>query len=161
MTETKSGFATYLRLQIAYFLQFAIWGSFGFALTGYAAGTLRWETIGWLGAAVPLGAFIGPLVFGQIAGRLAARVVDGRLSLHDALATYDALVRNRRLTLKYSILGRVERHLQRMPAAAIEATAWYFGAGPLAARCQAAYWRVAPAEWLRPGGVAAPAGPVD
>ena len=59
----------YLRLQIAYFLQFAIWGSFGFALTGYAAGTLRWETIGWLGAAVPLGAFVGPLVFGQIADR--------------------------------------------------------------------------------------------
>lgn len=71
MTETKSGFATYFRLQIAYFLQFAIWGSYGFALCQYAMQVLKWDggSVGWLGAAVPLGAFIGPLVFAPIADR--------------------------------------------------------------------------------------------
>ncbi len=71
MTETKSNVATYLRLQIAYFLQFAIWGSYGFALFGFASGVLKWtgSAVGLLGAAVPLGAFIGPLVFAPIADR--------------------------------------------------------------------------------------------
>ena len=94
------------------------------------------------------------LVFGQIAGRLAARVVDRQLGLDDALAAYDALVKDRRLALKFGILAQVERHMSAMPGPVIGATAWYFGAGPMAARCQAAYWRVAPAEWLRPGVVA-------
>ncbi len=91
------------------------------------------------------------LVFGQIVGRLAARVLAGRLALDDALAAYAALIGDRRLALKYGVLARVERGMRRLPAAVIDATAWYFGAGPLAARCQVAYWRVAPAEWLRPG----------
>lgn len=98
------------------------------------------------------------LVFGQIAGRLAARVLERRLGLDEALAAYAALLRDRRLALKFGILAQVERRMAAMPAPLIGATAWYFGAGPLAARCQAAYWRVAPAEWLRPGSVVA--GPV-
>ncbi|MDO4550751.1 MAG: MFS transporter [Planctomycetia bacterium] len=70
MTETKTGgLMTYFRLQIAYFLQFAIWGSFGFALCGYAIQNWGGEGVGLLGAAVPLGAFIGPLVFAPIADR--------------------------------------------------------------------------------------------
>lgn len=101
------------------------------------------------------------LVFGQVAGRLAARVLDGRLSLDDALASYDALVKNRRLALKYGLLARLERRMNRMPAPVIDATAWYFGAGPLAVYCQAAYWRIAPAEWLRPGAVVPGSGSVD
>jgi flavin-dependent dehydrogenase len=101
------------------------------------------------------------LVFGQIGGRLAARVVEGHLSLDDALAGYAALVGRRRLALKYGVLAQVERWLRHLPSPVIQATAWYFGAGPLAARCQAAYWRVAPAEWLRAGNMAAPVGPVD
>jgi menaquinone-9 beta-reductase len=96
------------------------------------------------------------LVFGQIAGRLAARVVDGGLALDDALATYAALVADRRLALKYGILAGVERWMRHLPVTLVDATAWYFGAGPLAARCQAAYWRVAPAEWLRAGSVRRP-----
>lgn len=91
------------------------------------------------------------LVFGQVAGRLAARVLDGRLALDDALQAYDALVTDRRLALKYGLLAQLERRMSRMPPPLIDATAWYFGAGPLATYCQAAYWRVAPAEWLRPG----------
>ncbi|MGH7921773.1 MAG: NAD(P)/FAD-dependent oxidoreductase [Candidatus Dormibacteraceae bacterium] len=94
------------------------------------------------------------LVFGQIAGRLAARVIEGRLPLRTALETYAEMIRGRRIALKYGILAQVERRMRHLPGPVIDATAWYFGAGPLAARCQAAYWRIAPAEWLRPGGVA-------
>lgn len=93
------------------------------------------------------------LVFGQIAGRLGARVLDGRLPLRTALDAYGDLVRERRRALKYGILGQVERRLRRLPAPVLDATTWYFGGSPLAARCQAAYWRIAPAEWLRPGRV--------
>ncbi len=101
------------------------------------------------------------LVFGQIAGRLAARVLDRRLALDDALRAYAALLRDRRLALKFGVLAQVERRLHAMPGPILDATAWYFGAGPMAARCQAAYWRVAPAEWLRPGLVARRPAPVS
>ncbi|MBO0744196.1 MAG: NAD(P)/FAD-dependent oxidoreductase [Candidatus Dormibacteraeota bacterium] len=101
------------------------------------------------------------LVFGQIAGRLAARVLDRQLTLDDALAAYAALLADRRLALKFGILALVERRMRSMPARVIDATAWYFGAGPMAARCQAAYWRIAPAEWLRPGVVTAGRAPVS
>ncbi|MFZ0217771.1 MAG: hypothetical protein WAM30_17720, partial [Candidatus Dormiibacterota bacterium] len=91
------------------------------------------------------------LVFGQLAGRLGARVLDGDLPLPDALATYRRRATNRRLAVTYRVLATVERSLHRLPGPLLDATSWYFGGSPFAARCQTAYWRVAPAEWLRPG----------
>ncbi|MDR0704078.1 MAG: hypothetical protein LBF88_03740, partial [Planctomycetaceae bacterium] len=57
MTESKSVAFVYPRLCVAYFLQFAIWGSWAGALGGYAGRILEmpgWQ-IGWLYAAIPLG----------------------------------------------------------------------------------------------------------
>lgn len=71
MTESKSIMFVYPRLCIAYFLQFAIWGSWAGALGGYAGRILEmpgWQ-IGWLYAAIPLGAVISPLFIGPIADR--------------------------------------------------------------------------------------------
>lgn len=71
MSESKSIMFVYPRLCIAYFLQFAIWGSWAGALGGYAGRVLDmpgWQ-IGWLYAAIPLGAVISPLFIGPIADR--------------------------------------------------------------------------------------------
>lgn len=71
MSEVKGAAFAYPRLCIAYFLQFAIWGSWAGALGGYAGGTLQmpgWQ-IGWLYAAIPLGAVISPMFIGPIADR--------------------------------------------------------------------------------------------
>ena len=61
----------YLRLALAYFCQFAIWGGWAIALGGYVGGVLNFTgtQIGWLYAAVPLGAIIAPLFIGPIADR--------------------------------------------------------------------------------------------
>ncbi|MDR1964449.1 MAG: MFS transporter [Planctomycetaceae bacterium] len=70
MTESKGAVLVYPRLCVAYFLQFAIWGSWAGALGGYAE-VLKmpgWQ-IGWLYAAIPLGAVISPLFIGPIADR--------------------------------------------------------------------------------------------
>ena len=69
MSENKS--AIYPRLCIAYFLQFAIWGSWGVALGGFAGGTLelKGSLVGWLYLAMPIGAIISPLFIGPIADR--------------------------------------------------------------------------------------------
>ena len=63
--------AAYPRLCIAYFLQFAIWGSWGIALGGYAGATLGFSPtqVGWLYSAIPLGAIISPLFIGPIVDR--------------------------------------------------------------------------------------------
>ena len=65
MTDTKSTAAIYLRLCIAYFCQFAIWGSWGTTLGGYADKVLGFNA-GILYIAIPIAAtsalFIGPLV---------------------------------------------------------------------------------------------------
>ncbi len=68
--KTAAPFA-YPRLCIAYFLLFAIWGSWAGALGGYAGRILElpgWQ-IGWLYAAIPLGAVISPMFIGPIADR--------------------------------------------------------------------------------------------
>ena len=69
MSDTKvaAPFA-YPRLCIAYFLQFAIWGSWAGALGGYA-GHAGLTGVGWLYAAIPLGAVISPMFIGPIADR--------------------------------------------------------------------------------------------
>ena len=71
MTDTKSSSGIYPRLCIAYFCQFAIWGSWAGALAGYAGDILKLPgvQIGWLYAAIPLGAVISPLFIGPIADR--------------------------------------------------------------------------------------------
>ncbi len=70
MSESKSVALAYPRLCLAYFLQFAVWGSYGFALTGYALNTLKFSgpQMGWIGAAIPIGALFAPFV-GRIADR--------------------------------------------------------------------------------------------
>ena len=63
MSEPKSVPLAYPRLCLAYFLQFAVWGSYGFALTGYALNVLKFSgpQMGWVGAAIPIGALFAPL----------------------------------------------------------------------------------------------------
>jgi len=52
------------------FLQFFLWGSWGFAITGYAAELgFSGGEIGWLGAIPAIGAIISPLLVGPIADR--------------------------------------------------------------------------------------------
>ena len=73
MTDTKSNAMIYPRLCIAYFCQFAIWGSWAGALGGYAGViNLPDSQVGWLYAAIPLGAVISPLFIGPIADRFFA-----------------------------------------------------------------------------------------
>ena len=65
MTDTKPTAAIYPRLCIAYFCQFAIWGSWATTLGGYADKVLGFNA-GILNIAIPIAAasalFIGPLV---------------------------------------------------------------------------------------------------
>ena len=71
MTASQQGTLVYPRLCLAFFCQFAIWGSWAVALGAYAAGVLDFSgpNIGWLYAAIPLGAIIAPLFIGPIADR--------------------------------------------------------------------------------------------
>ena len=58
------------RLSIMMFLEFFVWGSWGVAITGYAAKLGFGESqIGWLGAVPAVGAIISPLFVGLIADR--------------------------------------------------------------------------------------------
>ena len=59
----------YLRLALAYFCQFAIWGSWAVALGAYAGGVLNFDKVGLLFNAIPIGALIAPLFIGPIADR--------------------------------------------------------------------------------------------
>ncbi|MCL2744825.1 MAG: MFS transporter [Planctomycetaceae bacterium] len=92
MSEVKPLLA-YPRLCIAYFLQFAIWGAWAGALGGYTFGVLElpgWQ-IGWLYAAIPLGAVISPLFIGPIADRyFAAQKVVSLLHFFGGLALLGA-----------------------------------------------------------------------
>ncbi|MDR0870909.1 MAG: MFS transporter, partial [Planctomycetaceae bacterium] len=89
-TTVKPAALAYPRLALAYFLQFAIWGSWaGFALSAYADGTLKLPglQIGWLFAAIPLGAIISPLFIAPIADRyFSAQKVVALLHLFGGLA---------------------------------------------------------------------------
>jgi nucleoside transporter len=70
MSNTKVPFA-YPRLCIAYAMLFSIWGSWANALGGYCSNVLHLSgmQVGWLYAAIPLGAVIAPMFIGPIADR--------------------------------------------------------------------------------------------
>jgi nucleoside transporter len=81
MTENKVTWV-YPRLQLAYLLQFAIWGSWSVALGGYLNGKMSGPHIGALFMAIPLGAIIAPMIIGPIADRyFSAQKVLGLLHL--------------------------------------------------------------------------------
>ncbi len=81
MTENKASFI-YPRLQLAYLLQFAIWGSWSVALGGYLNGKMSGPHIGYLFMAIPLGAIIAPMIIGPIADKyFSAQKVLGLLHL--------------------------------------------------------------------------------
>ena len=81
MTENKVR-CVYPRLQLAYLLQFAIWGSWCVALGGYLTGKMSGPHIGTLYMAIPLGAIIAPMFIGPIADRyFSAQKVLGLLHL--------------------------------------------------------------------------------
>ncbi len=81
MTENKVR-CVYPRLQLAYLLQFAIWGSWSVALGGYLNGKMSGPHIGYLFMAIPLGAIIAPMFIGPIADRyFSAQKVLGLLHL--------------------------------------------------------------------------------
>lgn len=80
-TENKTGYV-YPRLQLAYLLQFAIWGSWCVALGGYLNGKMSGAHIGYLYMAIPWGAIIAPMFIGPIADRyFSAQKVLGLLHL--------------------------------------------------------------------------------
>ncbi len=68
MTESKVR-CVYPRLQLAYLLQFAIWGSWSVALGGYLNGKMSGPHVGALYMAIPWGAIIAPMFIGPIADR--------------------------------------------------------------------------------------------
>ena len=66
MAEGKGGISAYVRLQIAYALEFAIWGCWSYALGTYAS--VVGVNVGKLYSAFALGALFSPLI-GPIADR--------------------------------------------------------------------------------------------
>jgi len=61
------------RLSALMFLEFFVWGSWGVAITGYAAKSgFTVSQIGWLGAVPAIGAIVSPLFVGLIADRFFA-----------------------------------------------------------------------------------------
>ncbi|MDO5582162.1 MAG: MFS transporter, partial [Planctomycetia bacterium] len=87
MGETKIS-CVYPRLQLAYLLQFAIWGSWNIALGGFLNSVHMpgWQ-IGYIFMAIPLGAIIAPMFIGPIADRFfSAQKVLGLLHLISGVA---------------------------------------------------------------------------
>ncbi|MDO5566564.1 MAG: MFS transporter [Planctomycetia bacterium] len=94
MSESKAKFV-YPRLQLAYLLQFAIWGSWSIALGGYLNGKLEAVKIigDWTGGigliynAYPIGVILAAMFIGPIADRfLAAQKMLGILQLIGGVA---------------------------------------------------------------------------
>ena len=68
MAEGKGGVAMYVRLQIAYALEFAIWGCWSYSLGSY--GKEHSIAVGALYAAFALGALFAPAYLRRCFGRL-------------------------------------------------------------------------------------------
>lgn len=88
------------------------------------------------------------LVWGQVAGQWARRVVEGTTSLDDALGAYRARVLAH--SRQYAILERLQTVLQRMPLRLVPAAVRMFGSGPLGRLAQQAYWQAADPDLLVP-----------
>ena len=95
------------------------------------------------------------LVYGQLAGRLAGRVLAGELELADALTGYRRAVLAQRGG--WAGLAALQRAALASPRLLPPALAWLFGAGPLARPAQRAYLRLAPPAILNPTPHARPA----
>lgn len=90
------------------------------------------------------------IVYGQLAGRLARRVLVGELQLADALAAYRRAVLEHRGG--WRLLGLLQRALLAQPRHLPPAAVWLLGATPLAGPAQRAYLRLAPPDLLNPTG---------
>lgn len=88
------------------------------------------------------------LVSGQLAGRLARRVLTDEIALADALATYRRQVRASRAG--WLALAGLQRTTLAAPRLLPPMLAWLFGAGPLAGPAQRVYLHLAPPELLHP-----------
>lgn len=86
------------------------------------------------------------LVWGQEAGRQAARVVRGEISLEVGLAAYRAEVLAHRW--RYRTLERLQAALLRVPRALLPVGVWVFARGPVAAVAQRYYWSLADPDRL-------------
>ena len=81
MSEEKKLSCLFPRLQLAYLLQFAIWGSWNIALGGYLAGKLQEVSsggmqlgTGWIYNAYPIGVILAALFIGPIADRYLSEI---------------------------------------------------------------------------------------
>ncbi len=86
------------------------------------------------------------LVWGQEAGRQAARVLRGEVGLDRALASYRERVLAR--SRHYRTLELLQAGLLRTPVRLLPAAVRPFAHGPVARAAQASYWRVADPELL-------------
>lgn len=86
------------------------------------------------------------LVWGQEAGRQAARVLRGEISLDDALAAYRQQVLAH--SWQYKILEMLQAGLLRTPQALLPAAVRLFTEGPLARAAQRCYWEAARPDTL-------------
>lgn len=86
------------------------------------------------------------LVWGQHAGRHAARVLRGETSLDAALAAYRAQVLAHRR--HYRLLERLQAGLLRTPRQALPVAVRLFADGPLARAAQRSYWDLADPDTL-------------
>ena len=92
--EIKKPGCIYPRLQLAYLLQFAIWGSWNIALGAYLAGKLQEVDFcgihmgtGWIYNAYPIGVILAALFIGPLADRFfSAQKVLGFLQIVNGLA---------------------------------------------------------------------------
>lgn len=89
------------------------------------------------------------LVFGQAAGRLARRALDGTLTLEQVRERYRQTVRARRH--RYRLLEGMQAMLLRSPQRALPMLAWLLGESALTGPAQRAYWQIADPGLLRQG----------
>lgn len=89
------------------------------------------------------------LVYGQVAGRLARRVIEGDLSMEETLGLYRATVRAQRRY--YWFLYSLQRAVLRASPRGLRLFARTFGGGVLSRPAHSKYWKMADPELLSPG----------